>query len=87
MAHVEADLLAYLDGELSPADTQAVEAHLTHCPSCMAVLDELRTLAAGMTETLPVVYESVHLPPEAEARIRSALAAERARLSRSGSPQ
>ena len=87
MSHVESDLLAYLDGELSPADTQAVEAHLTHCPSCMAALDELRTLAAGMTETLPVIYESVHLPAEAEARIRSALAAERSRMSRSGSPQ
>ncbi len=87
MSHVESDLLAYLDGELSPADTQAVEAHLARCPSCMATLNELRALAAGMTESLPVVYESVHLPAEAETRIRNALAAERARLGRSGSPQ
>ena len=87
MSHVESDLLAYLDGELSPADTQAVEAHLARCPSCMATLNELRSLAAGMAETLPVIYESVHLPAEAEVRIRSALTAERARLSRSGSLQ
>ena len=87
MSHVESDLLAYLDGELSPADTQAVEAHVARCPSCMATLNELRALATGMAVTLPVLYESVHLPAEAEARIRDALTAERARLSRSGSLQ
>ncbi len=78
-------MLAYLDGELSPADTQAVEAHVARCPSCMATLNELRALAAGMAVTLPFIYESVHLPAEAEARIRDALTAERARISRSGS--
>lgn len=87
MTHVESDLLAYLDGELSPADTQAVEAHVARCPSCMATLNELRALATGMAVTLPVIYESVHLPAEAEARIRDALTAERARIGRSGSLQ
>jgi hypothetical protein len=40
-----------------------------------------------MSETLPAVYECVHLPAEAETRIRSALMAERARLDRQGSFQ
>lgn len=87
MSHVESELLAYLDGELSPADVRSVEAHLASCSTCRATLDELRALSAGMAETVPAIYESVHLSAEADTRIRSALAAERARLERRGSLQ
>ncbi|MEA3336531.1 MAG: MG2 domain-containing protein [Chloroflexota bacterium] len=84
MPHVEGDLLAYLDGELSPAEKIAVEAHLADCLSCSANLAELQALQAGLTEVVPAVYEIVQLSPEAAARIRDALAAERARPSDQG---
>lgn len=87
MSHIELDLLAYLDGELSPADVQSVEAHVAGCPACAAELVELQRLRAGLSTVVPVVYNSVHLPAAAEARIRSALAAERARQDRSGARQ
>ena len=87
MSHIELDLLAYLDGELSPADVQSVEAHVAGCPACAAELVEFQRLRAGLSTVVPVVYDSVHLPTAAEARIRSALAAERARQDRPGARQ
>jgi len=87
MSHVETELLAYLDGELSPADAKSVEAHLARCRSCSAALKELQALRAGLSEVVPAAAESVRLSAEAESRIRSALAAERARQARSGSLQ
>jgi anti-sigma factor RsiW len=79
MSHIELDLLAYLDGELSPAEMHSAEAHLAGCPACAAELVELQRLRVGLSTVVPVVYNSVHLSAAAEARIRSALAAERAR--------
>jgi anti-sigma factor RsiW len=87
MSHIELDLLAYLDGELIPAEAQSVEAHIAGCPACATELVELQRLRAGLSTVVPVVYDSVHLPSAAEARIRRALAAERARQDRSASPQ
>ena len=84
MPHIELDLLAYLDGELSPTEMQSVEAHLAGCPACAAELDKLTALRSGLSTVVPVVYESVHLPAPAEARIRSALAAQRARQDSAG---
>ena len=81
MTHLDAQLLAYLDGELSPADTQSVEAHLDQCAACRGSLDELRALRFGLTDIVPQAYESVALSAAATERIRSALAAERARAS------
>ena len=78
MTHIDLDLLAYLDGELSPAEANAAEAHIAGCPACAAELVELQRLRAGLTTVVPVVYQSVHLPAAAEARIRNALAAQRA---------
>ena len=37
---------ALLDGELPPVDRQAVEAHLAGCPTCRALLQDLRDLQA-----------------------------------------
>lgn len=82
MSHIEADLLAYLHGELSPAASQAVEAHLTQCPACRAELVELRALDAGLNQVIPAAYQSVHLSRAAEQRIRNALAVERGRQQR-----
>lgn len=87
MSHIELDLLAYLDGELSPAEVQSVEAHIAGCPACATELVELQRLRAGLSTVVPVVYDSVHLPAATEARIRRALATERARQERTGSPQ
>lgn len=87
MPHIELDLLAYLDGELSPAEIKSVEAHLAGCPACSAELNELTALRTGLSTVVPAVYESVHLPAAAEARIRSALAAQRARQDHSGALQ
>ncbi len=84
MAHVEADLLAYLDGELSPAAAGSVEAHLAQCPSCQSMLEELAALEAGLTRVVPAAYDAVHLAPAAEQRIRTSLAAERERQARGG---
>ena len=36
---------AYHDGELSPERREAVEAHLTQCPACRALLADLRSLS------------------------------------------
>lgn len=79
MPHVEEHLLAYLDGELSPAEIQSVEAHLARCPACRAQLEELQTLQAGLARTLAAAYAATQLSPAAEQRIRRALAAERER--------
>ncbi|MBE2233341.1 MAG: zf-HC2 domain-containing protein [Anaerolinea sp.] len=87
MAHIELDLLAYLDGELNPAEMQSAEAHIAGCPACAAELVELQRLRAGLSTTVPLVYDSVRLPVAAETRIRRSLAAERARQARGGAPQ
>ncbi|GEM_PF-975294 len=87
MAHIELDLLAYLDGELSPTEIQSVEAHIAGCPTCAAELVELQRLRTKLGAVVPVVYDSVHLPAAAETRIRRSLEAERARQSRQSSPQ
>ncbi len=87
MSHIEPDLLAYLDGELSPADAQSAEAHIAGCPACATQLVELQRLRTGLNAVVPVVYHSVQLPAAAETRIRSALAAERARQQHSSTSQ
>ncbi len=46
----------YLDGELTGAERQAVEDHLTACARCRAVLDDLRGVAraaAGLEDRMP----------------------------------
>lgn len=40
--HPRADLSAYLDGELAPAATLRLEAHIASCAACAAQLGELR---------------------------------------------
>ena len=53
MSHVDDGTLhAYLDGELSPAEVQGVEAHLAQCPACRGRLDEERALITRAGELL-----------------------------------
>ncbi|HYL55621.1 MAG TPA: zf-HC2 domain-containing protein [Gemmatimonadales bacterium] len=53
MPHVDDGTLhAYLDGELSPPEAQAVEAHVAQCPACRTRLDEERALIARAEELL-----------------------------------
>jgi anti-sigma factor RsiW len=44
---------AYHDGELSPADRSAVEAHLRDCPSCAAGLAAIRRMSGAFADTTP----------------------------------
>lgn len=44
---------AYHDGELSPAERSAVEAHLRDCPSCAAELAAIRRMSGAFADTTP----------------------------------
>jgi len=62
MSHVDDGTLhAYLDGELSPAEVQSVEAHLAQCPACRGRLDEERALITRAGELLALAA-----PPDRE---------------------
>jgi len=53
MSHVDDGTLhAYLDGELSPPEAQAIEAHAAQCPACRTRLEEERALIARAGELL-----------------------------------
>src|SRR5215212_9376031 len=49
--HVRLD--AYHDGELSPAERSAVEAHLRDCPSCAAELAAMRGMSGAFADATP----------------------------------
>ncbi|PYO44021.1 MAG: hypothetical protein DMD33_03980 [Gemmatimonadetes bacterium] len=62
MSHVDDGTLhAYLDGELSPPETQTVETHVVQCPACRTRLEEERALIARAAELLARAA-----PPERE---------------------
>lgn len=61
--HVTADLSAYLDRELSPADQARVSAHLETCRACSARLAELRATAT-LIAALPDARPSRSLVPQ-----------------------
>lgn len=62
VSHVdEGTLHAYLDGELSPAEAQGVDAHLAQCADCRERLDSERALIARATELLALAA-----PPDRE---------------------
>jgi hypothetical protein len=52
--HVSRQLSRYCDGQLSPAEAQAVQAHLASCARCRAEHDEIR-FAAGLLRELKTV--------------------------------
>src|SRR5437667_4445879 len=86
MSHVDDGTLhAYLDGELSPAEVQGVEAHLAQCPACRGRLDEERALITRAGELLALAappdrelppFRAGHVKPPARAwwQVRQPLA-------------
>ncbi len=71
--HVEWDLLAYLDGELSPQERARVEEHLAQCGQCRDELARLKALRAGLGTTFHAALDPVRMPVAADARIRQRL--------------
>lgn len=65
--HVDADLSAYLDGELAPAARTAVDAHLGACDRCRSRLRELRATAA-LLAALPAPRPARSLVPRVAER-------------------
>ena len=65
-----AELLRALDGELAPAEVDAVEHHLDTCGACRAKLREVGAACAAIDETLLRAAP----PAAADARARSRLA-------------
>jgi anti-sigma factor RsiW len=65
----QAILHAYLDGQLSPTEAQAVQAHLETCETCAAALSALRQVDEALA-TMPVLPE----PPGLTARIMARVA-------------
>ena len=79
-AHPEADLMAYVAGELAPAARAAVQAHLAGCAGC-------RRESEALTETVTALRRSLPTPPPVawgnfQAEVRARLASGRPRRSR-----
>lgn len=73
-------LVAYLEGELSPPERAAVEAHLADCPECRTELEAERQLSEQLASLPPTAPA-----PDFEARFWARLAREReASAGRSG---
>jgi len=53
-ARAEANLCAWIDGELDETETSLVRMHVEHCPGCNAVTAALRTLAADLAGMLEI---------------------------------
>jgi anti-sigma factor RsiW len=67
----EAQLDAYLDGELATVDARELEAHLAHCPECTRFRDGRLKLRAAITARVP----AFPAPDTLRARVRAALGA------------
>jgi anti-sigma factor RsiW len=77
-------LMAYLDGELSPAARQAFDDHLHDCPACIRYLDSYRATinltrqAHAAANTNPMSTAAAASPsPDLPERILAALRAAR----------
>jgi anti-sigma factor RsiW len=57
-------LLAYLSGELPPAEHRGFERHLAVCPSCVAYLRTYRTTLTLSRAALGVAEPAPDAPPE-----------------------
>ena len=70
MAHpeMEAQVDAYLDGELTPNDAAELEAHLAECPSCRRFQADRLALRSAIAAEMPPVAA----PDALRARIRAA---------------
>jgi len=69
MKDIWTDLVSdYLDGELPPARRREMEQHLTECPECRAVLEDLRLLLVR-SRALPDVLPDLDLWPDIAAKL------------------
>jgi len=71
----EAQLDAYLDGELAAGDARELEVHLAQCPECARFRDGRLELRAAITARVPVFPA----PDALRERVRAAVGAARAR--------
>ena len=69
---VEAQLDAYLDGELAAADAAELEAHLRACPECSRLERRRRAVSAAVREHVL----RFPAPDTLRARVRAALRAD-----------
>jgi anti-sigma factor RsiW len=54
------EVMAFLDGELAPAEAQAVSAHLDHCAECAGLAERLRGTSERLAQwTIPPVPASL----------------------------
>jgi len=68
----EAQLDAYLDGELAATDAAELEAHLRACPHCARVEQRRRALSAAVRDQMP----RFRAPDTLRVRVRAAVRAE-----------
>ncbi|MFD1774754.1 anti-sigma factor family protein [Paenibacillus rhizophilus] len=68
--HLEEQLSAYMDEELSDDERRQIEAHLEICESCQVLLEELLTLQSNITRT----YEEIQGPADFEIRVMQVIA-------------
>src|SRR5207245_10908163 len=66
---LEAQLDAYLDGELAADDARELEAHLVQCPDCARFRDGRIALRAAITAHVP----ALQAPDALRERVRTAL--------------
>jgi len=67
---------ADVDGELAPADSVGVEAHLKRCPSCATLQAQLLTLAARIRQEVPQYAMPKELLTAVQARFAAMAAPE-----------
>jgi anti-sigma factor RsiW len=67
----EAELDAYLDGELAAVDARELEAHLAQCPECARFRDARLELRAAITAGIP----AFQAPAALRERVRAAIGA------------
>lgn len=61
----------YVDGELTPSESAAVEAHVTQCAECRTIVEQLRSIAVAAS-ALPGTLPAADLWRGIESRIASA---------------
>jgi hypothetical protein len=72
--HVLEQLPLWVERDLDPQDTEAIEIHLAHCPACRVEAERLRTSQAWLREALGSPFEAsdqVQLRRAVMAQIRS----------------
>ena len=69
--NLEAQLDAYLDGELAAADARALEAHIAQCSECARWRDDRVTLRAAIKSQIPVLRAPDVLRQRVRTQIRS----------------